>query len=313
MTKQKILDWFRNDRSFETGKQLYMKHGVNLSFKNILNRAGNTPDNFKFLCYELAKMAGIPERQYKQILKTPVKKEKTAQAAPAKAPEIDLNELPVEKLTADFLGVDVDKLNYWKCIEIAEALEIELPSRKKEAVYEALKAFQSQQTVRSVPDPVRRGFKLREEFPFLKKKECPGVLKELVADMLTAYDNYVEGHRKLVEAMDEQVIAELSQSVVEDYLENRMIWEELEHYKKTGELLAKHPIFDWHKRREEIRSLTTPDLVKLKDQLENKIPRTRKLISDEPDHKETEKRQQRLSEFERELTEVKAILGLKDA
>ena len=47
MTKQKILDWFRNDRSFETGKQLYMKHGVNLSFKNIPNRAGNTPDNLK--------------------------------------------------------------------------------------------------------------------------------------------------------------------------------------------------------------------------------------------------------------------------
>jgi len=52
--KQEILKWFTSDRQYESGKQLYMKYGGNLSFKVTLNRIGNTPDNFKFLLYSWA-------------------------------------------------------------------------------------------------------------------------------------------------------------------------------------------------------------------------------------------------------------------
>lgn len=306
--KNEILNWFKTDRSFETGKQLFLKHGKSMSFKLTLNRAGNTPDNYKYLCYELAKIAGISEVQYKNILQVPLMKDISVETR-GKVNELnDPQDILDQIETVDLTTLEWNKL---RAVFKLSGLKTEGKANKV-TIIEALQKEKQTRLVQSVPVEIRRSIKLREEFPFLKSKECPGILKELVADMLTAYENYVEGHQKMVESMDESVVNEISQTVVENYLENRMIWDELKYYKETKELLGQHPFFAWTKRREEIRNMNTPDLVKLKSQLENKIPRTKKLITDEPDHKETANRQERVTEFEHELTEVKQLLGLSD-
>lgn len=311
MTKQnEIIAWFKTDRSFEAGKQLFLKYGGSLSFKTNLNRVGNTPDNYKFLCYELSKIAGISESQYKNMFKKPLFKVVSDDVR--KKTETDINSLSIEELICDFTSLDLSKLKYPAVVKLVKEFEIKSKSKKIKDLIHLLQNLQKKNIVASVPVEIKRTFKLREEFPFLKQKESPGILKELVADMLTAYDNYVEGHKQLVDSLDEETIATLSKEVVENYLENRQIWDELNHFKETKELLGKHPLFEWIARREEIRGLPTAELVKLKDQLVNKIPRTKKKIADEPDHKETDSRQKRVDQFEMELTEVKLLLGIKD-
>jgi hypothetical protein len=308
--KAAILDWFQSDRDFETGKQLFFRHGQNLSFKTTLNRIGNSPSNYSFLCYELAKIAGIPEMQYKAMLKTAL----VSSVAPAEESKQPANTEPltIEEMAAQIELVDVSTLEWPQVQQMAAILELKPASRKKKDMIAALQEAKTKKFVSVVPDNIKRAIKLRDEFPFLKQKTCPGVLKELVADMLTAYDAYIESHGKLVEGASGDEIAELSKSTVENYLENREIWAELNHFKTTGELLGKHPIFDWMKRKAEIHAMKDAELVILRDQLKNKIPRTKKQIADEPDHKETAKRVQRVEQFEQELVEVNTLLGINE-
>jgi hypothetical protein len=43
---------------------------------------------------------------------------------------------------------------------------------------------------------------------------------------------------------------------VENYLENRKIWAELEHYKKTGAILGEHEIFERRRKEKELAQLS---------------------------------------------------------
>lgn len=307
--KQKILEWFKSDRQFESGKQLYMRFGSNMSFKTMLNRAGNTPDNFKFMCYDLAKLAGISEGQYKMMLKAPLE---NVEPLPEETIVVDINTIPIEKLAEQIELIDISELK-WKTVQaLVKQLKLKPAGKKKPHYLKALEVAKTTKFVSVVPDNVKRSIKLREEFPFLGKKDCPEVLKILVNDMLTAYDDYIKGHQKLVEGASQNDIEALSESVTENYLENRQIWDELNHYKEEGELLGNHYIFVWLDRRAEIVAMQNPELVKLRDQLNNKIPRTKKQILDDPNHKETVKREVRIAQFEMELELVNDLLGLEE-
>lgn len=86
--------------------------------------------------------------------------------------------------------------------------------------------------------------RFRERFPFLGDPSCPDVLKVVVADMFTAYGRYKEAHAALQSSPDDTVTAEtarLAEEVVENYLQDRQLWAELEHYRDHGELLGQAP------------------------------------------------------------------------
>lgn len=304
--KTKIQKWFETDRDYESGKQLYMQHGFNLSFKNVLNRSGQSPQTFKYLCYELAKIAGIAEGVYKKMLSKPL----IRKASEKEEVTVDINKLPIEQLAAEIELVNPRELDYNMMKKLIHQLGLHPENQKKATLINVLADAKINKMKEVVPKEIKRSFKLREEFPFLKNKECPEVLKILTADLLTAYDGYVEGHQRLMETTSEEEMQELSKDVVEDYLENRQIWDELNHYKTTGKFLGEHPIFEWMVRKEEIHTMDKADLVKLRDQLKNKIPRTKKLMADEPEHKDNAKRQERVEQFEKELKEVNLLLGI---
>lgn len=92
-----------------------------------------------------------------------------------------------------------------------------------------------------MPEKIKKIVKLRERFHFLKDPDCPDELKILVNDMITAYDTYREAHARLqtLPDADFQNAFPEAAAVVEAYLDNRQIWEELEYYKANGCMLGK--------------------------------------------------------------------------
>jgi len=150
--------------------------------------------------------------------------------------------------------------------------------------------------------------KLREEFPFLSEKECPDAFKVLVADMLTAYENYVKAHEDLFNITNEDEAFEAADKLMENYLENRAIWSELEHYKKEGKILGEHPYFEDRKRRAKITNMAVPDLIKLHDNLEHNIWRNKRKMEEDPKPHLVKSRQKRIDEYERDLGFVKSLL-----
>jgi hypothetical protein len=132
--------------------------------------------------------------------------------------------------------------------------------------------------VNIIPEIVLKSIRLREEFPFLGSKDCPDLLKVLVADMLTAYDNYKAAHEALFTCENEEQMLENAKATVDNYLENRLIWDELNHYKAHHEVLAKHPIFEEKQEILKIEDMNGQQLSKEKVNLYKAIGRLRKLI-----------------------------------
>ncbi|HNW74557.1 MAG TPA: hypothetical protein PKN44_13090 [Bacteroidales bacterium] len=144
----------------------------------------------------------------------------------------------------------------------------------------------------------------------MRRTDCPAELKILVADMLSAHENYVQAHDLLFTATTHEDLHAASVQAVENYLENRRIWKELNHYKRTGELLGEHPIFSWIHRQKEIRSMRVSELVKLKARLENNLVRNRAALRRQPGHPQTRARQNRIKKMEMELSEVNRLINL---
>ncbi len=128
--------------------------------------------------------------------------------------------------------------------------------------------------------------------------------------MLTAYDNYKQAHACLFTAGTQLEIHQASREAVENYLENRMIWKELNHYKENGVILGEHPIFDRMRRVDEIRKLNVMDLVKFRNKQMYNHWRIKSNLEHDPNHKETHRRRQRMKLLEQELSEVNRLLNL---
>jgi hypothetical protein len=129
-----------------------------------------------------------------------------------------------------------------------------------------------------MPVLAKQGFKLREEFPFLKEKSCPDELKIMVADMLTAHDKFELDHEALFSAITPEETARLSCSVVENYIENRQIWDELIHYRENNKPLGQHPVWQREERLKELNALPQPELIKLSKNIPTNISRIKKSL-----------------------------------
>ena len=128
--------------------------------------------------------------------------------------------------------------------------------------------------------------------------------------MLTAHDAYKLSHEALFVAKTFEQIEKASRETVENYLENRRIWDELNYYKQHNTVLGKHPIFEWMQRLDAIRRMKVGDLVTLKIRLENNLVRNRAAVRREPGHKTTSDRLERIRKMEQELIEVNRLLNL---
>lgn len=114
-----------------------------------------------------------------------------------------------------------------------------------------------------LPTEVKQGIRLRQEFPFLSDPDCPVLLKALVADKITAFHTYRDAHTNLFkDGLSPEEFEQSAQQLVENYLENRLIYDELVHYKNTNQILGKHPIWKREQVSQELLSLSDAEKVK---------------------------------------------------
>jgi len=154
--------------------------------------------------------------------------------------------------------------------------------------------------------------KLRDEFPFLSEPFCPDDLKILVANMITAYENYVKAHNELFDVTDEKNAFEVADRLIDNYLDNQAIWKELNHFKKNGKLLGEHPHFAAQNRKAELMKKSVPELIKLKEQLEMNIWRNRKKLTDDPRPHLVKSRKESIEKYEVDLKVVKSLLNINE-
>ena len=94
--RNKILNYLKNDRSFEDGLRLYMEYGHNKAFKKNLNNQGKTDFNQRMLYEELRKLVGLSETEFKALMKQPKTSNVSPQPVNEVAPAEQTNKAPDE-------------------------------------------------------------------------------------------------------------------------------------------------------------------------------------------------------------------------
>ena len=154
--------------------------------------------------------------------------------------------------------------------------------------------------------------KLREEFPFLNEASCPDEFKILVADKYSTYLKFKEAHANLFKAENEDDLLKTSKDVVENVLENQLIWDELDHYKQTGEILGKHAIFTRIDLREKYMAMPIPDLILARENCKKRISALNTEIKANKKPEKLHEKQDNLKAKEEELDILNKLLGFKE-
>lgn len=148
----------------------------------------------------------------------------------------------------------------------------------------------------------------RQEFPFLNDKKCPVELEALASRKFSKFYAYVGLHKKLRDCTSLKECAETGRALIDNYIENRMIYDELHYYQKHKSLLGKHPIFQEFARRKELLTMPIKQLVLRQQQIENNIWRVNSEIKKGNKPHLDAIRRERMAGYEVELEEVKRLL-----
>ena len=284
--KQEILNWLQSPRVYLEGVRLYDQYGYNNVLKRNFNR-GQSETMMDILVYELGKLIGLNEHE---VAKLP---RKASDSKPVKKVAVT----PVDELLmqlAGSLGITVDEVfsNETKLTELTEA--------QQQAVEKLAPAYAQ------VPETIKKVIRIREKYPFLRSQDCPEEFKIMVADMFTAYDNYREAYTLLSDKNTKDENLQLAEAVVENYLANRAMWEELDYYLANGEILGNLPIFELLKLRKEISDLSDMDLIKKLNTTKPNITKSKKAIEAAKDTAEKFEAEKRLAKWQQVKDEVEA-------
>lgn len=172
------------------------------------------------------------------------------------------------------------------------------------------KSSNKQQRLRS-KEKVNKSPKLRDEWPFINEPECPPEFKILISDKITAYHAYKNAHEKLYDCTNLKECFEIGGTIVQNYLENRLIHEELDYYAKNKKVLGKHPIFAHLKNVQHLKGLNIIELYDKYKKLEHNVWRIESEIKkgDKP-HLDQE-RKNSLKYKKAELAEIKRLLNIE--
>ena len=159
-------------------------------------------------------------------------------------------------------------------------------------------------------DEEKRQTKLREEFPFLGRKDCPDEMAIVVNKMLTAHDDYRGKRGRLydVDVNNRELCYETAREILDAYIINRQCWDELNYYKIHGKVLGKLPEFRMRLIRDKYNAMNTVTLV---NTLHVNIPRrmtyNRKEFN-KNSHKDKDEIRVRMAMCEDETRVIKEIL-----
>lgn len=133
-------------------------------------------------------------------------------------------------------------------------------------------------------------------------------LEALASRKFTKYRAYVRLHHQLRDCTSLEDCARVAGELVDNYIDNRLIWQELNWYKEHGSLLGKHPAFAEFRRRRELNNLPVKELVKRQRQVEMNIWRVKSEMAkgDKPHLDAT--RRERLAGYEKERADIVRLL-----
>lgn len=260
--KKEIVAYLSGPRNYAEGVKLYERHGHNRMYKRRF-ALEDTEFSRALLAEELRKLAGLSDAEFhrlprlaKSATSTPQLNGKTAKAVITDDPKPTDADAALMEL-ADSFGVTVDELVSPEFQDRVLAMD-ENADRIDELTDEL---EQAREKYAEAPEPVRKMIRFREKYTFLNRSDCPDILKVLVNDMFAAYDAYKTAFAHL-QIIPDETIAEAAteaEKVVTAYLANREIWDELEHYRTTGEILGKAAKF------REMQTAPVEDLAALSD------------------------------------------------
>lgn len=151
--------------------------------------------------------------------------------------------------------------------------------------------------------------KFRDEYPFLRNATCPAELKILAADKLTAWESYTTAHAALFNCVTPQGCYATARKVLDNVLENRRIFEELDYYREHHTPLGIHPIFERLRKIRTFKKLSIPELFCAQKRLQYRVWWYRAEIAKNDKPHLREAREVRLEEYEAQLLEVDKIIA----
>jgi hypothetical protein len=270
------------NKAFELYKQLPNKSH---QFEARYNRSGFTEDGLKNLLYDLKTLNGITDLE----LHSPV----------------DANEIEVkEEEVLDFKELN-DFPESSEDAKLANKLfdHIEMPENAPEG-YKVI--------------PGEELTPIREEFPYLNDADCPEIIYVVVGKRIAAHKRYQELHAIV------QQIAEKTFEGTEDekkeivtlcdaaFTENSLLWNELNHYKETGELLGKHKLFTEVVAKREVDLMTNEELAKYRTSSATFLSKKRAALKKAKSDAEKQKLNQAIDDRQYRLNLVNTRLGIAD-
>ncbi len=247
--KTKVIEFFQNlpeakHDQFNKAFELYRQsEGKNPISERVFNAKGFTPSTLENLLYDLQKLHGITDVEKVSRLQVADGSEQAGELSEQIA---DL-ESEKEELQSENKDLQSEK----------EDLEDEVENLKEEV-----------QTLKLAPKLDAKA--IRVEFPYLNNKDCPDEMKILMADKITAWNNYLFCQEEIVKIESGEIIAKdeykanLAAQAIEYFDENQKIYDELNCYQTTGKILGIHPIFKNVKLSREVNSMTADELIKYK-------------------------------------------------
>lgn len=160
---------------------------------------------------------------------------------------------------------------------------------------------------------------IRVEFPFLNDKDCPDEFKILVADKITAWNDYLTCHETLLKIESGELVtddaskAEIAKAAIASFDENQKIYEELNAYAETGKVLGKHAIFKRLQLTREVEEMTADELHKYKGSSAKYFSVNKSDLAKAEKSKDTDKIElitARVAEREQKLALVNKKLGI---
>lgn len=141
---------------------------------------------------------------------------------------------------ASLVGIDPDK---WK------------PKPKKQDIPQPDPA-----TVRKIQMKINPEKSLKMAFPKIDYSKLPDVLKILTMDRISLFHKANAARRRWFDAKTDTERLAANGEEISCRRENLLIWEELNHFNKTGEILGKHPRFRWDQLFNELKAKSKKQL-----------------------------------------------------
>ena len=258
--KERIITYLKGPRAYAEGMTLYEQYGANLRLKATFRRLGETELTRITLLDELRRLAGLSEQQFRQL-------PRLADAAepPTAAEETEEAERCAKEAEERAADAEIRAEEAEECA--AEAEERASEAKENTLASESLKEMVN----------------FRDRFPFLRRPDCPDVLKVIVSDLFAAYDRYRAAHAALAELPDDADRKQSEQwaaEAVENYLQDRALLEELEHYRDHGTLLGRHPTVAAAMRFASLKDLSDLDVEKIRKNAASNASKWRKKLEE---------------------------------